>query len=697
MILTSDDNIAAVQFNLGLMLVRKGMGGDALEHFARALEVDAALADAVNDIGALLQDRGERDVAEQYYRLVLEHVPTMARACNNLATALKDQGRVDDSIAWFTRALEIDPSYGVAYGNLAAALEEQERPAEAKAVLEKALNIAPDDSYNLHRLGRILKMQNQFQEAMGYYRRSFSLNPDNAPLLNDMASLHLKLGDKDAAADCINRALACDPDYAATHLSLGALQRDLGRLEESAGSYRSALELDPSCPQALIGLISILKDLGQIGEAVACLRRLTDLAPDNEQIHLNLIYFMHFLKEVTPAEIFAEHLRWGEKFTGGVVPCATFSNLPDRARRLRIGYVSPDFRSHAVNFLFEPVLSCHDRAAFEIFCYAGVTHPDATTERLQGMADHWRDISGLNDDDAAAIIRRDCVDILVDLAGHTEGSRVKVFARKPAPVQVEWLGYFNTSGLAAMDYIISDPVTSPDERQPFTETVVRMPFSRFCYSVAPDTPPCSDLPSDSNGFITFGCFNNTAKLNTDVFHCWGEIMGGLPNSRLVLKWVTLDDAAVRDHLRRLLSRHGIDVERVDFHGRCSQRETLEKYALVDISLDPFPFPGGLNTLESLWMGVPVVTMAGTTFIGRQGTGLVTTIGRPEWVARSVEEYKQIALGLAGDVARLRQLRRTLRSAMEASPLMDAARFTSDLERLYRQMWQQWCDRQGECL
>ena len=366
--------------------------------------------------------------------------------------------------------------------------------------------------------------------------------------------------------------------------------------------------------------------------------------------------------------------------------------LPDPERRLRIGYVSPDFRNHAVSFLLMPLLSNHDHGQVEIFCYAEVARPDDVTERLRACADVWRVTVGLTDEQMADMVRKDRIDILVDLALHTANNRLLVFARKPAPVQVTWLGYPGTTGLSTMDYRLTDPYLDPpgDNDACYSEQSIRLPDTFWCYDPQGEQPPVNELPALANGFITFGCLNNFCKVNDGVLGLWAKVLGAVPQSRLLL---LAPRGQARDHVLAMLRQQGIDESRVEFVDRQPRQQYLQLYHQIDLGLDLLPYNGHTTSLDAFWMGVPTITQIGKTVVGRAGWSQLCNLGLPELAARTPEEFVQIAAQLAGDLPRLQELRATLRARMRASPLMDGKRFAGHMEQAYRQMWRTWCQKE----
>jgi predicted O-linked N-acetylglucosamine transferase (SPINDLY family) len=475
---------------------------------------------------------------------------------------------------------------------------------------------------------------------------------------------------------------------------LGVLEHQERNCDEAIGLIEEAIALQPGEPDFHMNCGLAYLARGQGAEAVLHLREALRLRPAYPKAHSNLLFALNFRGEVPPAEVLEEHRRWYRaNVLPGLVRLATPRNLPQPERQLRVGYVSGDFREHVIALFIEPVLAHHDQAEFEVFIYdsgAGASAGDPVTARLRGYAKRWRMIGPENDDAVAAMVREDAIDLLVDLAGHTRGARLAVFARRAAPVQLTWLGYPTTTGVDEIDYRISDPYCDPaGMTEPhYVERLLRLPDSLWCYQPGAGTPEVSKLPVLEAGVVTFGSFNQPAKVNDDVIALWARVMTAVPGSRLLM--APMPDGEARQRFRRLFAAHGVDSVRLDFEPRMPQAEYQALRGKVDIALDPFPVNGGSTTCETLWMGVPVVTLSGDRFVARAGTSLLSTLGLTGCIAETHAEYVAIAQRLAGDPARLAALRASLRDRMRRSPLMDGARFTRNLEALYRQAWRDWC-------
>jgi predicted O-linked N-acetylglucosamine transferase (SPINDLY family) len=532
----------------------------------------------------------------------------------------------------------------------------------------------------------------QLQEAEVGYRQVLDQEPGNCNALNLLGTLAYQTGHWEAAQDLISRAIKAQPDYAEAYCNLGVLQEGQARFVEAAASYRLAIEIEPGLVQAHHNLGKVLLEQGLAQEAVACFERVVAAKPDSAKDFSGLLCNLHYPSGITQATLWQRHREFNTRFAHPLSAAALphgRSNEP--ARRLRIGYVSADLRDHSVSFFFEPVLAAHLREQFEVVCYSGTTRPDAVTARLREHADLWRDTPTLSDADMADLIRQDRIDILVDLSGHTLGNRLLVFARKPAPVQVSWLGYIDTTGLDAIDYGIWDAFTVPpgNERW-FSEKVVRLAHGRFCYAPPDYAPEVAPLPALQRGHVTFGCFNNPAKISPETIALWAKLLHAVPHSHLLLKMTSLSDAQVRQHYLDLFSATGIATERIELRGASAHAEMLAEYGDMDIALDPFPFSGGLTSCEALWMGVPVITLPGELPASRQTLGYLSLLQLGSLAADSEESYLNNAAELGRDLDYLQLLRQTLRQKMRTSPLCDATAFTHELEQAYRQMWQTWC-------
>jgi predicted O-linked N-acetylglucosamine transferase (SPINDLY family) len=495
-------------------------------------------------------------------------------------------------------------------------------------------------------------------EAESIYREILAERPDQVEALQLLGMLAAQVDQFDAAVELIQRAIAINSSNASYYNNLGNALRSQGRLDDAIAAYRQSIRIDP---QYLIG-------------------------------HSNLLYSLHYHPSHDAGTILDEHRRWNQMHIeplGKVMQ--PHGNNRDPDRRLRIGYVSPDFRMHCQLLFTIPLLSNHDRRDFEIFCYSSVGSPDAVTGQIRGYADGWQSIVGMTDADVARKIREDRIDVLVDLSMHMGGNRLVIFADKPAPVQVAWLAYPGTTGLPAMDYRLTDPLLDPPGTNDhfYFETSIRLPETFWCYDPFHAQLAVNALPAESQGFLTFGCLNSFCKVNQQVVQLWARVLKIVARSRLM---ILCPEGSPRERLLNQMQMEGIDSDRIELVAHRRRLDYLELYHRIDLGLDTFPYNGHTTSLDSFWMGVPVVTLVGQTVVGRAGLSQLTNLGLTELIAHTPDEYVAIAARLAGDLPRLAELRRTLRSRMEGSPLMDAPRFARNIEAAYRQMWRNWCAR-----
>ena len=542
---------------------------------------------------------------------------------------------------------------------------------------------------HFHR-GEALHARGRLAEAAASYRQCLALAPNFAPAHNNLAMALHALGRPEEALAGAGRALAIDPSFALAHSMRGIALQTLGRTEEAVASFRQALALQPSLAAARNNLGTALMAQGLAAEAAAEYRRALDLQTGYLLARSNLLMALQYDPEISPDALFEEHKIYG-KMAGSAA--ARHENARDPGRRLRLGYVSPDLRRHPVGYFLAPVLAHHDRANFDVACYYGFGQEDDVTQALKRDAGTWRSTLGLGDKALAARIREDGIDILVDLAGHTANNRLPVFALRPAPVQTSWAGYVGTTGLETMDYLVTDRWESPPGGESYAvEKLARLPDGYVCYAPPDYAPAVGPLPAGETGAITFGCFNNLAKINARVIALWAEVLRALPEARLVLKNKELREGSARRRLHEAFAAKGVNGKRVVLEGPSPHRELLARYNGIDIALDPFPYSGGLTTLEALWMGVPVVTRGGATFAARHSLSHLNAAGLGTLVAADEGGYVAGALALARDRERLGALRRGMRARLKDSPVTQAERFTRNLETAFRAMWKDWCGR-----
>jgi protein O-GlcNAc transferase len=675
--------------NLGAALAGQGRLDEAIAAYRRALELKPDFPEACNNLGAALAGKGRLDEAIAAYRRALEFKPGYPEALNNLGNAFRERGQLDEAAAAYRRALQFRPGYPEAYNNLGNALRDLAQFDEAIAAYRRALEVRPDYPEAYNNLGNALRGRGQCDEAMTAYRRALELRPDYPEAHNNLGLALSDAGHIDEAIAAYRRAIQFKPDFPVAHYNLGAALAGQRLPDEAVVAYRRALELKPDYAEAHNNLGITLKDLGQLDEAIAAFHRSIQSGNERPDALGNLIYTLHFHPGYSGRMISEEHQRWNRQFADPLKRLIlSHSNDPATAGRLRIGYVSPEFRDHVTGRYLLPLFKSHDHRDFEILCYSGVTRADALTEEFRRCADRWRSTVSVSDEALAEMIRQDGVDILVDLTQHMAGNRLTMFARKPAPVQVSFAGYPDSTGLETIEYRISDRYlegNSPDGQTGRHERV-SMIDSFWCYDPCGIEVEVNGLPARESGGITFGSLNNFCKVNAGVLSLWARVLGSVAGSRLIIL------AGEGSHRRRTvdaLEREGVEARRVEFVEFRPRREYLELYHRLDVALDTFPSNGHTTSLDALWMGVPVVSLVGDTPVSRAGLSQLTNLGLPELVARSEDEYVVIAKRLAGDLPRLAALRSTLRDRMKVSVLMDAPRFARNIEAAYRAIWERW--------
>jgi len=717
-------DLAAAHNNLGNVFINQRKLPEAVASFQEAVRLQPNSALAHNNLGNALRETGRLAESVASLQQALHIKPDYPEACYNLGLALYAQGKLADALASLREAVRQRPNYPEAHYHLGVALLEQGRPAEAADFLEQAIRqkgeyaeahfslglafkeqgkladavasfqttatLKPDLAEAHLHLGSALVQQRNLPGALRSYQEAVRLGVDSAEAHNNLGNLLRELGHFAEAEASLRRGIRLKPDFVEAHYNLGIVLWRLTRLEEAVASYQEALRLKPDHADAYLNIGNVRKDQGRIDDAIAAYRIALSLKPEAAHIHSNVVLALNYQPGCDVRAIQEECSRWNEQHAGPLKHLIRpHRNPPEPERRLRIGYVSADFRQHPCSSFTIPLLANHDRSCCEIVCYSDVARPDMFTERLRGCSDVWREIVGLTDQQTADLVSSDQIDVLVDLAMHTAHNRLLVFARKPAPIQVAWLAYPGTTGLSTIDYRLTDPYLDPPGLFDafYSEESVRMPETFWCYDPLTDQPSASVLPATVNGLITFGCLNNFCKVNDECLALWARVLETVPRSRLLLH-------ASRDPLRERalaqLQRGGVDTSRVEFVEKRPRQDYLKLYDWIDLALDPTPCNGGTTTLDAFWMGVPTLTLVGKTAVGPAALRLVCNLGIPELAAHTPEQYVALAARMAGDLPRLHELRTTLRQRMLRSPLMDGRRFAHNVERAYRQMWRRWC-------
>jgi predicted O-linked N-acetylglucosamine transferase (SPINDLY family) len=600
-------------------------------------------------------------------------------------------GRVPEAEQAVRQALQVDPKHVDSLHLLGVIAGWVGQPVASLSLFDQALALRPDFASAHANRGVALMALGRGPEGVGSFKRAVELDPQH---LHGWYGLGNALGaqnDVVGAEAAFRQVLTIKPDYFGARNNLGhALQRQ-GRMDEAIEAFTQAVAETPDSALFAYNLGVAIQLAGDPAAAIPVYRRALELQPDYFKAHSNILLALNYMPEVSPEALLEEHRAFDAQQTRRFMPAApSWPNAKDPERRLRVGYVSGDFHIHPVgNYLVGP-LEHHDRAGFEVFCYSNDGQEDHVTGRIATATDHWRDISTMTDERAAGLVRYDGIDILVDLSGHTDKNRPLMFALKPAPVQVSWLGYPGTTGMSAIDYLVMDASTMPPGAKWAVEAVARLPNGRFCYSPPPYTPEVAAPSARPGGAVHFGSFNNVAKIGPHVVRLWARVLDAVPGSRLILKWKELDQPKVRQRLSDAFAAAGIDPGRLELRPGSGHGEMFAQYADVDIALDPFPFGGGVTSSEALWMGVPVVTLPQDRVPARQTLAFLHGVGLDDLAASSEDDYVRIAAALAADPERRAELRRTLRPRMAASPMNDAKAFAVGLDAAYRQMWRRWC-------
>jgi predicted O-linked N-acetylglucosamine transferase (SPINDLY family) len=675
-------------------LLKKDRAEAAESHFRRAIAIDPGHAQAHSNLGITLKNRNALAEAEQCLKRALVLDPSCEGALENLIKLLIKLNKHDEVEGCLRRVIAAGPTNAAAHNTLGVALCKQGKLDQAAASFERAVAIDPGYIEAYHNLGLTLKNAGNLDAAAAAHRRAIEVEPACATAHLALGNVLTKLNQPVAAVESFRRTVEIEPECETAHWALGDLLLKLGQTGAAADSLRRAIEIKPDFPVAYFALGCCSTNQGNFEEAAANFRRAVTLKPDFVEAHSSLIFTLNYSAQATTQKIFSESRRWGEVHAAPLAARARpHANDPDPGRRLRVGYVSPDFREHSVSYFLEPLLAAHDRRAVEVICYAEVAEPDHTTARVRELADGWCSTIGMTNTEVADRIRHDGIDILIDLAGHTAHNRLLAFAERPAPVQVTWLGYGETTGMTAMDYRLSDSVVEPKDAEQFsTEAVVRLPHGFLCYEPNREAPDVVTPPVTTNGHITFGSFNSLVKVTPKVVETWARILHAVPGSRLFLKGSTLRDDGIAARYRAQFASHGIEESRIELLGVTpSICDHLDAYGRMDLALDPFPYNGCTTTCEALWMGVPVVTLRGDRVVARMGASILARVGLTDLVAETSEAYIEKAVALANDLDRLTALRSGLRGRMRASPLCDAQGFARDMEAAYRDMWRRWCN------
>lgn len=667
-----DDSIAAYQqalqlkpdsakvlVSLGIALRKQGQVDQAIAVLRKAIKLRPDMGEAHITLGNVHFQSGQFPQAAEQFRLALRSLPDSAEAHNNLAKVQENLGEVESALDEYAKAVRCNPRYPDAYRNLAALYKGAGDVRQAAEAYGKAIEIRANDIDALLGRGECLLELGDMGNALACYEHVLAHNKESPIALIGSGVIHLVIGQIRKATTLLEASISAHPLVAEAYVNLGGAYASEARLDEAAAAYGQALALSPA----------------------------------NREAQSNCLFILNYDHNVEPDRICAEHRLWGESISTSIVPFTGHANGRDIDRRLRVGFVSADFRNHSVAYFLEPLLDYLDGGQFEIICYSNSYSEDAVTQRLRAKSNLWRVVKGLPPKQTAELIHSDGIDILFDLAGHTGGESMLTFAHRPAPVQATYLGYPTTTGLPAIGYRLTDwKVDPPGFESMNTEKPIRMPNSYFCYRPPTKAPDVTPAPCLGNGYITFGSFNSLTKISGPTIDRWAELLKVLPDSKFVIKSKNLADDGIRARFLGQFIDRGIEMGRIELLAWEGKIEShLALYGRVDVALDCFPYNGATTTCEALWMGVPVVTLAGATHAGRMGLSILSVAGLADLVASNPAEYVRIARQLAMQPDRVQSLRQTLRATVSASPLRDENRFARDFGDGLRTMWREWVE------
>lgn len=631
-----------------------GAGGPDPVPAAPSPSADPELAKSLIQQGHSAEERNQHGEAERLYRAAIVADAGSAGAHMNLGNALGAQGSMAEALRAYERAVSIDPQHASAHYNLALALLDG---------------------------GELSRVEHHFREAI-------RLRPSFPEAWFGLALSLEARADANGAMASYLEAVRLRPDYPEAHAALGVLYKSHGQLAAAMASYRQALISRPDYPTVIGDLGNVLQEQGELDAAIDHYRRALALQPDHAGGFGNLLFTLNYHPDLSAEQIFETYRHFDRSFAAPHrAAWREHPNDRNPVRRLKVGYLSPDYCLHPVRHFLEPLLAQHDRNAVEVYAYSQTVKEDSATARYKQWVEHWLPTAGLSDDALAARIRADGIDILVDLAGHTAHNRLGVFARKPAPVSLSWLGFGYTTGVSAIDYLMTDQASAPEGSEHlFAEAPWRLPTPCYAFRPAEGMGEVGEPPFARHGFVTFGTLTRSVRINHRTIRVWAEVLRRVPRSRLVVDSRNYLDAEMRDALAARFAAHGIARERLELGAHSPPWDVLRG---IDIGLDCFPHNSGTTLFETLYMGVPFVTLAGRPSVGRLGSSILQGLGRAEWIASTEEEYVEKLVALAADLPRLADLRSGLRSQMQASPLMDEPAFARKVEEAYRRMFARW--------
>lgn len=660
--------------------------------YEQILAAQPAHADALHLLGVVTDQQGSPLEAIELIKRSIALQAANPESHNNLGLALQATGKLREAEDAYRQAVGLNANYIAAQFNLARVLMMQGKMEDAQPIAQLVVSKSPREPEAVHLLASILHQQHRMPEAESHYRNALQLKPNYGAALHNLATLLLSRPEgKEEALRLLKDALSQNPRNLDAWFLQGSVAQADAKMEEAQQAFRKVIEINPEHTKAHFQLGILELGACNVPESVRLLQKAVMLNPADAEAHSTLLLAMHYSDSASPQQLSDAAKEWAKKHTAGISRLPSLVSDRSEEKVLRIGYISGDLRDHPVGSFLESVLQAHDHGKVHITCYANSAHEDNVSMQLKTQANVWRNIADQSDDKAAQTIRGDKIDILVDLSGHTARNRLACMAAKPAPVQATWMGYFDTTGIDAIDYIIADAhVIRAGEEALYAEKPERLPDSYLCFTPPPYALQPGSLPSEKAGYVTFGCFNYLSKVTPKVVEIWSTILKQAPNTRLFLKSPPLASPDVKARYVQWFADQGIEAGRLCMEGPAPREALIACYQDVDIALDPFPYNGGTTTVEALWMGVPVIALSGDRFVSRVSESILKTVDAGECVAGNVQDYVQKAVALAKDTQKRSEYRTTLRDKLLQSPVCDAKRFAGNLEASYRRMWHAWC-------
>lgn len=682
--LSIEPRMLASQYNLAVLLHKSGQHSEAINCYSEILKHNSTDVNSLINLGSLYLQQERLTEAFELYEKLASIQPKNQISLHKMGSILLKMGRAKSAIPFLEQTVELRPDSAEALNDLGNAYRETKKYSSALSCIEKAEKHIPHHAEILNSKGLIYLDQRNLQKAKHYFTKALSYNPNHTASLNNLGLAYMDLGDMKEAVKHFQGALKIDATFIQAANNLGICLRNSGHLKQAFDLYNKAIVIAPQNAELHINYSNVLSNQGQLQKAIAACRKALNLNPKLSTYRSNLLFMLNNDPTITNEEMWLEAQTWDLRHGNQQ---NTLPSIPSdyQKRVLKIGYVSPDFRTHSVSFFFLSLLTSHSPQKVETFCYAEVMTPDEITEEIKEKAGTYRSTVGLTDDEIVTLIKKDEIDILVDLAGHTANNRLPVFAARPAPIQISWLGYPNTTGMQAIDYRLTDDIADPPgSGKYYSEKLIRLPGGFLCYRPPVATPKAISIPpSLDKQYLTFGSFNNITKLTPQTINVWCEILRLVKGSRLILKSLQLNDEVTKNRLYEMFNNNGIPSDRIDMLGKTPTiGEHLKLYNQVDVCLDPFLYNGTTTTLEALWMGVPVITLSGDRHAARVGNSILSHIGLSELIAENTEEYIAICQNLASDFDRLRFFRKNIRNLLSKSSLCDDIGFAQKIENFY---------------